>query len=366
MPDFGPCGEPACSQTAVRLFDCAHHCMKMLCLQHLIEHDRLFERNKKQLENHQFELKRLHSIYSSLIDENKIRSEYEQKLDDYKKLVHGVNSLIETNSTDVEQYRLIIDKLKKMINDKQKQSDEALTIVKVEPIEENISSMTATTNSPKDDSIYIGFDRLQNLVIDTDYHKRKANENATKKIKSDNKPIISDDNHHDDDDDDDNDNDNAVPIISIPRVSAVCPLWIQGAYGLNKKHHAIRLCRKKYFTDLSNHIRQFHGLLSPVANVIARAVDANISTTKCLIPDDFQVADSRRSFLCPFRNECSTHFWLPGICLKSHLMDVHKMSAPMAELKMKTIRKLNRNKPMSKIRNKIYEIMEEIDTLSKK
>jgi septal ring factor EnvC (AmiA/AmiB activator) len=160
MPDFGRCDDPACNETSVRLFDCAHHCMKMVCLQHLIDHDRLFERNKRQLENIQQELKRLYSIYSSLIDENKIRSEYEQQLDNYQKLVNQVNSVLETNSSDIEQVRSINDKLKKMINEKQKQSGESLSksevllfkiyirvllaIVKVEPIEENSAS---TTNS---------------------------------------------------------------------------------------------------------------------------------------------------------------------------------------------------------------------------
>ena len=40
MPDFGKCDDPSCNETTVRLFDCAHHCKKMVCLQHLIEHDR--------------------------------------------------------------------------------------------------------------------------------------------------------------------------------------------------------------------------------------------------------------------------------------------------------------------------------------
>jgi hypothetical protein len=156
MPDFGQCGDPSCNETAVRLFDCVHHCMKMVCLQHLIEHDRLIENNKRQLEIVQNELKRFYLIYSSLIDENKIRLEYERKLDDYKKLVNEINSLLENNSNDIEQVQLFIEKLKKIINEKQKQLGESLSkikflfqilylyillaIVKVEPIEENSSS----------------------------------------------------------------------------------------------------------------------------------------------------------------------------------------------------------------------------------
>lgn len=127
MPDFGQCTDPTCQETAVRLFDCAHHCMKMVCLKHLIEHDRLTETNRKQLENIQTELKRLYLVYSSLIDENKIRLEYEKKLDDYKRLVQEMNSILESNRIDIESIRLFNEKLKKIISEKQKQLNENLS-----------------------------------------------------------------------------------------------------------------------------------------------------------------------------------------------------------------------------------------------
>ena len=125
MPEFGQCAESSCQENAVRLFDCVHHCMKRVCLQHLIEHDRLIENNKRQLEFVQNELKRLYLIYSSLIDENKLRSEYEQKLGDYKNLFNQMNSILTSQSNDVEQVRLFNDKLKKLIQEKQKQPNES-------------------------------------------------------------------------------------------------------------------------------------------------------------------------------------------------------------------------------------------------
>jgi hypothetical protein len=140
---------------------------------------------------------------------------------------------------------------------------------------------------------------------------------------------------------------------------------MNSVYGINKKHHAIRLCRKKRFNDLSNHIRQFHGILAPVANMIARAVYSKMPTTKRLIKNDVQVADPRRSFLCPFRTECSNEFWLPAMSLRTHLIDVHHMNQTMADIKVRKIKKLNKNKPMSMIRNKINEIIEKIESASK-
>jgi len=127
MPDYGPCTDSSCQDTSVRLFDCVHHCMKRVCLKHLIEHDRLIETNRKQLELVQNELKRLYLVYSSLIDENKIRSEYEKKLDDYKRLIQEMNSILESNRIDIESIRLFNEKLKKIIAEKQKQTNENLS-----------------------------------------------------------------------------------------------------------------------------------------------------------------------------------------------------------------------------------------------
>ena len=123
MPEFGQCDDPSCNEASVRLFDCIHHCKKMICLQHLIEHDRIVENNKRQLETIQLELKHIYSIYLSLVDENKIRDEYEQKLNDYKRLVDEVNCLLENNSNDIERFQLTIEKLKRTINEKQKSSE---------------------------------------------------------------------------------------------------------------------------------------------------------------------------------------------------------------------------------------------------
>ncbi|CAF2393249.1 unnamed protein product [Rotaria sp. Silwood2] len=327
MPEFGRCDDPSCTEKAVRLFDCAHHCMKMICLQHLIEHDCLVENNKRQLEIILPELNRLYSIYSSIIDEDKIRYEYEQKLDDYKKLVNEVNNLLENNSNDIEQFRLIIEKLKQTINEKQKQSGDHLTIVKVEPFEEISSS---TTN------------------LDTIENTNALNQ-------SENKTIIATD------DDDYSINTN----IQIHRITGQCPLWINGSYGLNQEHHFHRLCRKKRFADLSNHIRQYHGFLAPIANIIARAVYSKIPVTKRLIPNNLQVADPRRSFFCPLRVDCQNHCWLSASSLRTHLIDVHDMNESMAEVKVKKIKILNKNKPMSKIKNKILQIIKKIESTSK-
>src|SRR5579871_54322 len=102
MPEFGQCNEPTCLENAARLFECTHHCMKLVCLQHLIEHDRLIE--QQYLDNSRKELKQLWTIYSSLVDETKIHNEFEQKLKRHQQLVQDVTNLFENDSSNFEQH----------------------------------------------------------------------------------------------------------------------------------------------------------------------------------------------------------------------------------------------------------------------
>lgn len=122
MPDFGQCSEATCSETAVRLFDCAHHCMKRICLQHLIEHDRLIEYSQDNVNHLRTDLLQLWSTYSSLVNETKLRLEFEQKCQKYRQFIRDVSNLFETNSMDIEQYRLMIEKLKQNIDEEKQQS----------------------------------------------------------------------------------------------------------------------------------------------------------------------------------------------------------------------------------------------------
>ena len=121
----------------------------------------------------------------------------------------------------------------------------------------------------------------------------------------------------------------------VPRMAGQCPFWVNGTYGLKQNHHFHRLRRKKYFTDLSNHMQQFNGLLTAVANILARAVYSNIPTAKHLIPNDLQVTDPRRTFLSPLRMDCENDCWLPIPVLRAHLIDTHHLTATVTEIKLK-------------------------------
>jgi hypothetical protein len=141
MPDFGQCSEPLCSEMAVRLFDCTHHCMKLVCLQHLIEHDQLIEYSQDYLDNLRTELKQLWTTYSLLVDETKLRFEFEYKLKKYQQLIRDLSNLFENNSIDIEHYRFMMEKLKqtieqeKQLNQYSIESFPHIEQVKIEPMD---------------------------------------------------------------------------------------------------------------------------------------------------------------------------------------------------------------------------------------
>jgi hypothetical protein len=147
MADFGQCSEPLCHEVSVRLFDCVHHCMKQVCLQHLIEHDRLIEHNQEYLDNLHTELKQLWITFSSLIDETKLHCEYEQKLKKHQQLIRDITNLIENNSINhIEEYRFMLEKLKQNIEQEKQLTQYSIEPyplverIKIEPIEENSSN----------------------------------------------------------------------------------------------------------------------------------------------------------------------------------------------------------------------------------
>jgi hypothetical protein len=138
MPVFGQCSEPLCTELAVRLFDCSHHCMKLVCLEHLIEHDRMIEHNEDYLYNLQTEIKQLWTTYSSLVDETKLYFEFEEKLKKHQQLIGDISNLFENNSINIEHYRLMIEKLKLNI-EQEKYSTESfpqIEQIKIEPSDE--------------------------------------------------------------------------------------------------------------------------------------------------------------------------------------------------------------------------------------
>lgn len=125
---------------------------------------------------------------------------------------------------------------------------------------------------------------------------------------------------------------------------------MDGAYGINQQRHAIRLCMKKRYRDLPNHIRRYHGLQGPIVNLITKAVHHKIPVTTNYFSSATNVIDSQRNFLCPMIKDCQYRCYLPAGHLKAHLIDVHQLDPTTASLKINNTALLNRNKEQKIIR----------------
>ncbi len=91
------CEEESClNKSSLRVFPCLYHCKKMLCIQHLSEHDKYIEKQiefKNQLEN-------LWKHYMNLFDYEKIQKQFQllkNKMDNYQQLNKDINELLLIN-----------------------------------------------------------------------------------------------------------------------------------------------------------------------------------------------------------------------------------------------------------------------------
>lgn len=78
---------------SIRVFPCLYHCKKMLCIEHLSEHDRAIE---KQIQL-QKRLANLWMNFQGVFQENKLEEQLrilQMKLDNYRKIKEEIQSLL--------------------------------------------------------------------------------------------------------------------------------------------------------------------------------------------------------------------------------------------------------------------------------
>lgn len=84
------------NQISIRVFPCLYHCKKMLCIQHLSEHDKYIEKQIKS----QKELEILWKNYMNIFNEEKLVNQLEElklKLEYYRELKQEMNNLLLIN-----------------------------------------------------------------------------------------------------------------------------------------------------------------------------------------------------------------------------------------------------------------------------
>ncbi|CAF1460175.1 unnamed protein product [Adineta steineri] len=93
------CCSKQSNSASIRLYLCSHHCGKMLCRKHLVEHDEYTEKQKQ----YQNELEVLRNSYIEIFNEDQIRTELKvlnKKLEYYLKLNEHIGDLLSTDYLD--------------------------------------------------------------------------------------------------------------------------------------------------------------------------------------------------------------------------------------------------------------------------
>ncbi|CAF4186287.1 unnamed protein product [Rotaria sordida] len=124
MPELsGQCEHELCSKQShskpIRLYQCSYHCRKMLCIEHLCEHEQYIEKHM----HHRNQLEELFNNYSVIFDEDECLKEIQRlqkKLEEYQRLcgvtknllsIHSSHSSMENN----EKFQKVIEAVKQAI-----------------------------------------------------------------------------------------------------------------------------------------------------------------------------------------------------------------------------------------------------------
>ncbi|CAF1148377.1 unnamed protein product [Rotaria sordida] len=124
MPELsGQCEHELCSKQShskpIRLYQCSYHCRKMLCIEHLYEHEQYIEKHM----HHRNQLEELFNNYSVIFDEDECLKEIkrlQKKLEEYQRLcgvtknllsIHSSHSSMENN----EKFQKVIEAVKQAI-----------------------------------------------------------------------------------------------------------------------------------------------------------------------------------------------------------------------------------------------------------
>ncbi|CAF1650799.1 unnamed protein product [Adineta ricciae] len=305
--------------------------MKLVCLQHLIEHDRLIDHSQEYFDELRVELKQLWTTYSTFVDEMKLRLEYEQKLKNHQKLIQDVTNLWESNSNDIERYRITIDKLRQYIEQERLFSEDCLELeVKSEPIED-VETIEKLDSMDFDMTI-----QTHRFTSDNSLRKQKP----FKENSIDYDPTIE------------NTIEESVKNPSnqarlTGRFASQCPFWRDGAFGLTKESHGMYLCiQGKCYQSIFDHLFKFHRFTLATAEKLRHAITNNQdpSKTKLFRPDE-SVIDRISYIFCPFSDNnpspmktikssikrCRSRKPHARYELRTHLMNAHRMGILKAD-----------------------------------
>ncbi|CAF2376383.1 unnamed protein product [Rotaria sp. Silwood2] len=309
MPEIGSCTDVTCNEEIKDLYEC-HCCLRLVCLNHLIEHVEITKQNKKRLHMLGNELNTVITTLELIIEEKLVNIEREEKLIEGAKKIDVLNS-----STD--EIQNILEQINQAISSNH--SDE--TIVKVESslLETKNCSCICTCNKKKTNSIDQSSPRKTrsksksatclDSTIKTGVREKLGNPKNGRYSTLTNRDffetVLFDQTQKSTKDQDINEEQNKIEAKSCSTYFGKCPLVFDGAYGLTNAKHSIDFCLNKRSRriGLYAHFVGKHTLKAACARRLVQAIVKNKDPmiTK-LFEDNEDVINHFYRISCPFRD----------------------------------------------------------------
>ncbi|CAF1650794.1 unnamed protein product [Adineta ricciae] len=374
----GQCEDESCSKQSnkiSRVFPCLYHCKKMLCIQHLSEHDKYIE---KQLQ-YQNQLEGLWKTYRVMFNEEKIEEEYlklKTKLENFRQLGNEIERLLlmknfHDSMENNQKLQAAVQIVQKAIAEDNREKVIMQTVLpKSEFGEENSHALVdfgslSSPDASNDDSetgdsfpLFSNTDRNSPTSVQDDEYGQNMDE-------------YDEQENHAESEDEDNLMDettfrqantcenNVTPHRGIvaSKIRDYCPLTYNGAFGINSQAHGVRLCPQKSLEHrrtyrLNEHFRRVHHLTGFASLALARAVGAGKDPTTTRLFSDHDIIlniDELRTVNCPITQPFVHHRLLQienSPCsaikqvrqLREHLKRSHKFSSRAANIIVKAVK----------------------------
>ncbi|CAF1065037.1 unnamed protein product [Adineta steineri] len=255
MPADGLCTDLTCDKEIKHLYEC-HCCLSLICFHHLSEHVQVTQRNKERLVSLRNELKTVVGTLIVIVEKKSLNIERE------KNLTEQAQKLLDVENGSIDEVQIIFEEIKEAIALSQLEE-----IIKLEPILSNTKTcscickcrnqndefLSKTTSSPSSRSlVYLNSTDKSMMTTDDEYSMSDSS-------------VIVDCNSLDrttvtiEDSDDDNEQ-NEMKSRPLSGLRGLCPLTVNGAFGLTTANHSMRFCSKKkprslvlYFHFLGKH-----------------------------------------------------------------------------------------------------------------
>ncbi|CAF1075713.1 unnamed protein product [Rotaria sordida] len=329
MPEIGSCTDITCDGEIKELYEC-HCCSRLICLNHLIEHIEITKQNKGRLGSLRNELNTIVNTLKLIVEEKFLIIGREQNL------IEQAKKILDVSSSSIDELENIFEQINQTIA-----SNRSEITVKVEPSlsETKYCSCVCKCNKESMNSndvveeFKISKDDEHSMDINHDFIDTDSFDETTKSIQ----------------DEQINEEQKKYERKPYRNISDVCPLTFDGAYGLTKANHSIKLCEHRihHRIGLYAHFICKHQLKEVYARRLIQAVANNQDPTITKLFDENEnVIDHFYKVSCPFLNRRinSTRYVgqnvitvpcrcraIPLMSLKRHLLCNHKISSRLAK-----------------------------------